>query len=215
MGLEAVASVSFNGRRSAGKALLETSELIFRGEFRLVIDFKEIEGLETEDGVLTVRYPAGDARFELGAAATKWADRIRNPPDRLAKLGIKAGSRVGLAGAMEPEFQEELAAAGAEILPDEAQAAADFFFYGVEDPADLDLIPFIKGRIEQAGAIWVVAPKGKGSPVKEADLLAAGRSAGLVDTKVVAFSATHAALKFMIPREQREKTTAATKPARL
>jgi DUF3052 family protein len=213
MGLEAATSVSFNGRRSAGKALLETNQLIFRGEFRLLIGFKEIEGLDAEDGVLVVRFPAGEARFELGAAAPKWAARIRNPPGRLAKLGVKAGIKVGLAGAIEPELLEELAVAGAELLPEETEETADLFFYAVQDPADLDLIPFIKGRINEAGAIWVVAPKGKGSPVKEAELLSAGRAAGLVDTKVVAFSATHTALKFMIPREQREHTRTGAKPA--
>ena len=81
--------MTFGGTCSQGKALLETSELIFRGDFRLVIPFKEIQELRAEDGVLAVRFLEGEARFEIGARAAKWAEKIRNPPGRLDKLGVK------------------------------------------------------------------------------------------------------------------------------
>ena len=39
--------------------------------------------------------------------------------------------------------------------------------------------------------------------IGEGDVLSAGRAAGLKDVKVVRFSATHTALKFVIPISQR------------
>jgi hypothetical protein len=53
-----------------------------------------------------------------------------------------------------------------------------------------------------AAAMWVVYPKGR-QQITEGDVLAAGRAAGLKDVKVVGFSATHTALKFVIPLTRR------------
>ena len=57
-------------------------------------------------------------------------------------------------------------------------------------------------QIEPDGAVWVVRPKG--SPdITEAETMAAGKRAGLVDVKVVSFSETHTAEKFVIPVAKR------------
>ena len=48
----------------------------------------------------------------------------------------------------------------------------------------------------------MVYPKGQ-KHITENDILAAGRKSGLKDVKVVAFSATHTALKFVIPVSNR------------
>jgi hypothetical protein len=55
-----------------------------------------------------------------------------------------------------------------------------------------------------------VSPKGKSmlevpepERVRDVDVMAAAREAGLVDNKVVAFSATRTALKLVIPKSQR------------
>jgi hypothetical protein len=39
--------------------------------------------------------------------------------------------------------------------------------------------------------------------IKESDVLAAGKESGLIDVKVVRFSETHTALKFVVPVSQR------------
>jgi hypothetical protein len=51
--------------------------------------------------------------------------------------------------------------------------------------------------------VWVVSPKGKGIEVRDVDVMAAGRDAGLVDNKVASFSATHTALRLVIPKADR------------
>jgi hypothetical protein len=56
--------------------------------------------------------------------------------------------------------------------------------------------------MKNAQALWVVYPKGK-KDITEIDVISAGRKAGLKDVKVVGFSATHTALKFVLPIEKR------------
>ncbi len=56
--------------------------------------------------------------------------------------------------------------------------------------------------MKKNGALWVVYPKGQ-KHITENDVMAAAKSAGLVDVKVVSFSETHTALKLMIPLSHR------------
>jgi hypothetical protein len=48
------------------------------------------------------------------------------------------------------------------------------------------------------GALWIIRPKGR-PEISERAAMAAGKAAGLVDVKVVGFSQTHTAEKFVIP----------------
>jgi hypothetical protein len=48
----------------------------------------------------------------------------------------------------------------------------------------------------------LIYPKGR-KEITELQVLSAGRSAGLLDVKVVSYSATHTALKFVRPKSQR------------
>jgi hypothetical protein len=205
MGQEAPSVVTFGPSRSAGKALLETAELIFRGDFRLVIPFKDIDDLRVEDGILAVRFSEGEARFELGALAAKWAEKIQNPRSRLDKLGVKRASSVVVTGIEDATFKEELAASGATVYEQAKPGPVDLIFFGADSTADLDCLPALTERIKANGAIWVVAPKGKGSLLKDTEIMAAARAAGLVDTKVAAFSDSHTALKLVIPVAKRAK----------
>jgi hypothetical protein len=56
--------------------------------------------------------------------------------------------------------------------------------------------------LKQNGALWIIRPKGS-EAITEAEVMAAGKHAGLVDVKVVSFSPSHTAEKFMIPRSAR------------
>ena len=79
----------------------------------------------------------------------------------------------------------------------EAWEGVDLLFLGVEDLADFDQLEDLIGGLGPKGAIWIVAQKGKGAPLKDVEILAAAREQGLVDTKVCAFSKTHTALRFV------------------
>jgi hypothetical protein len=56
--------------------------------------------------------------------------------------------------------------------------------------------------VKGAAGLWLVYPKGK-KEVTEKDVIGAGRKTGLKDVKVVGFSPTHTALKFILPLAKR------------
>jgi len=197
MGLEANCTVRYDGQVSRGKALLETKELIFRGEFRLKIPFQEIRSAEVKGGELHVKSALAAAVFELGPQAEKWAFKIRNPKSLLDKLGVKEGSRVAVLGVRDEPFLAGLAAR----VPDAAKRKvkdADLIFLAAEGPAALGQLGLLEGFLRRDGGIWVVYPKGR-KDINENDVRAAGKAAGLVDVKVAGFSETHSALKLVIP----------------
>ncbi len=201
MGAEAECSVTFNKRTSTGKALLETSEIIFRGDFRLKIDLTSISALDARAGNLKVVWPGGTATFALGDKALAWAERIRNPKGLIEKLGIKPGQRIVVLHMLDDGFALELRAAGASVST-RAAKDADALFLGAESIAGLAGMRLLVDQIKRDGAIWTVTPKGKGG-IKDIDIMGIAKAAGLVALKVVAFSETHSANKFVIPKAAR------------
>ncbi|MGZ4430534.1 MAG: DUF3052 domain-containing protein [Gaiellales bacterium] len=197
MGREARCRVRHEGTVSEGRALLETDELLVRGELRLSIDRKRIRSVSVSDGWLEVEHDGGVVGFELGRQAQRWADSILNLRSRLDKLDVKPGQRVLVEGSVAAEFVRELR----ERAPDDG-SPADLIFLAVESPADLERLADLEGSLERGGAIWVIRPKGR-KDVTEGGVMAAGRAAGLVDVKVARFSDTHTAEKFVIPLDRR------------
>jgi hypothetical protein len=201
MGREAACTARIDGKLVKGKALLESAEIVFRGgEARLKLPFADLLEVKAAGGALTVRTSATEVTFLLGGDAEVWAAKIQNPPSRLAKLGVKAGLRVSVVGAIEPGFLDEARATGAQVFAGKAKDA-DLVFLVVDKPADLALarLKGLVGMLRPTGALWVIRQKGSDAPVTEAESRAAGLAAGLVDTKVVAFSATHTAERYVIP----------------
>ena len=99
MGSEAKCTLTFGKIRADGKALLETDALIFRGgDVRLSVPYKRMSRVEAKSGALRVTFPEGTAWFAIGEQAPKWAGKIKNPPSRADKLGVKSGQRVLRAG---------------------------------------------------------------------------------------------------------------------
>jgi hypothetical protein len=196
MGLEARCTVRIGRRSHEGKALLETSEILFRGEERLKIPFREIRSVKTRDGRLEVVHAGGTAVFELGDQAEHWAEKIRNPRSRLDKLGVKPGSRVAVVSVADPDFDRELRERGAEVLA--SGKDLDVAFLGATSVAGLARMKTLRARLKPAGALWVVWPKGR-PELKEDHVRAAALKIDLVDVKVAAFSASLSALKLVIP----------------
>ena len=202
MGQEVRCNATIEGKSSHGRALLETDDLVFRGDIRVSIPFRDITSLAANDGVLTVAYPGGTANFELGAQAEQWADRIRNPRSVLDKLGIKEGQTVALVSVDDAELRDRLIERGVTLRQGRPGADCDVIFLGAESVDSLRKLPTLIAHLAPAGAIWVLRPKGH-TRITERAVMTAGRDAGLVDTKVVRFSETHTAEKFVIPRAKR------------
>jgi hypothetical protein len=186
-----------------GKALLESTELIFRGaDLRLKIPFRQMTSIGVTDGWLRVESPDGPAAFELGTQAAKWADKIKNPKSLVDKLGVKAGMRASLVGIRDDNFLRDLSRRTSDIANGKPAKDSDLIFFGAERTEALEKLCDLSRSMKPNGAIWVVYPKGR-KDITEADVFAAGKRAGLVDVKVASFSATHTALKFVIPVKNR------------
>jgi hypothetical protein len=198
MGNELNCSVRFGKQQSEGKALLETNEILFRGDFRLKIPFPTIKSAKAVDGELRLQTPDGLAVFRLGAASVKWCDKILHPKSRIEKLGVKRGAKVALVGEFDAEFLGELGSLTKPVIKGKAASDSEWIFFAADAKGDLGSLTTISKSMQGATALWIVYPKGQ-KLITENDVLAAGRKAGLKDVKVVGFSPTHTALKFVIP----------------
>jgi hypothetical protein len=182
--------------------LLETSEILFRGNFRLRIPFSAIKSAKAVDGELRLQTAEGLAIFQLGAAAEKWRDKILHPKSRIEKLGVKPCAKVSLLGKFETEFLRELSSLTKSVTKGKASSDSESIFFAADSKADLGTLSKISKSMQGAAALWIVYPKGQ-KHITENDVLAAGRKSGLKDVKVVGFSPTHTALKFVIPLASR------------
>jgi hypothetical protein len=198
VGNEANCKVQFGKQQSEGKALLETSEILFRGDFRLKIPFSTIQSTKVVDGELRLQTVQGAVVFGLGPAAEKWRDKILHPKSRIEKLGVKPEARVSLLGDFDAEFLGELGKLAKSVSKGKVAARSEWIFFAADSKEDLGAVPKISKSMKGAAALWIVYPKGQ-KHITENDVLAAGRKCGLKDVKVVAFSSTHTALKFVIP----------------
>lgn len=202
MGAEAACTVRYAGRSARGTALLETDALIFRGPVRLAIPYREMRRVDADGEALVVTFPGGTARFELGAKASAWADRIRHPKGRLDKLGVTAATEAALLGRHDPVFVREVSGRARRVLRGRLRAGVHLIFLAADTPAALRRLEGLSRRIAPDGGIWVIVPRGS-SVVPESAVLRAGKAAGLVDVKVARFSETQTAHKFVIPRAAR------------
>jgi hypothetical protein len=202
MGQEVVCKARIDGKTHQVKALLETDEIVIRGDAHVVIPLRSVNSAKASGGVLHVRWLGHDAAIDLGEKnAAKWAEKITNPKSRLDKIGVKPGQRISVVSVDDPDLIDELKARGADVST-KIQKASDAIFFGVRHNRDLEKLNTVKESLAPAGALWVIRPKGQ-QEITEAATMNAGKAAGLVDVKVVKFSETHTAEKFVIPVAKR------------
>jgi hypothetical protein len=134
-------------------------------------------------------------------------ERVYTAP-LLDKLGIRPGMRVAIVGTVEDEdevvdgegpFRERLAERTSDITDGRPRPDSDIVFLAADSGDELAALADLRTRIRPAGAIWVVSRKGKAATLRDVEVMAAAREHGLVDNKVVAFSARRTALRLVIP----------------
>jgi|CZKU01.1.fsa_nt_gi hypothetical protein len=203
MGLEAECNARVGKRTSAGKALLETERLIFQGEFRLDIPFDQMKSVTVDGAALVLRTDDGETRLELGAPlADRWSRLIKEPKGLFEKLEVGPESRVAVVDVRDTLFLTALRERTASVAEGRVPEGAPLIFFGADTRDALRKVQLLRARLIDTGALWIVRPKGS-KAISEADVFEAFRTAGLVDTKVVAFSKTHTAHKAVIPVEMR------------
>ena len=211
MGLEAHCQAQIGQRTLGVKALLESDELILRGEHRARLAFSSLDAIEVAGGKLILQQQGQQIVLDLGLAAERWAEKIRNPRTLLDKLGVKAGQQVTAIGLTDADVLQQLRTrvslvelpAGAPLpSADAAEDGLDMVLVQVDSLSDLAQLPALRAAIAQAGAVWVLHPKGR-RDLRDLDVIAAGKAAGLVDNKVARVSETLSALRFVIPKAAR------------
>jgi hypothetical protein len=119
----------------------------------------------------------------------------------IEKLGVSSDSRVTLLRVDDPAFLHDLERVGADVSP-RLRRETDLIFLSVESISDLGRLAELEPFLRRNGAVWAVFRKGR-KELREVDVIEAGVAAGLVDNKVVRFSDTHTALRFVIPLARR------------
>jgi hypothetical protein len=203
MGDEVNCALTQGGKSSTGRALLETTEILFRGgDVRLNIPLSSIAEARAQDGELRLRTKDGQFTFELGPRAEKWREKIANPKSLIDKLGVKPGERVTLIGRFPAEFSASLKKHGAQLAAPEASVVCPWIFFAAESRDDLADIKRVTKSVKGATALWIVYPKGQ-KHITEADVRSSGLACGLTDIKVASFSPAHTALKFVLRKSNR------------
>lgn len=196
MGNQATTLIQIGSDSAHAKALLETEELIVRGALKAKIPFADAKDVRADDGVLRLRWNDRDVAIHLGGDAAKWAQKICNPKSVAEKLGIKAGQTISVVGSIDTSFLESCE------YSTKLQRDCDVIFFAANKRDDLARLDELRRALTPAGAIWVIRPKGV-ETITESDVMSAGKTHGLVDVKVVRFSASHTAEKFVIPVAKR------------
>ena len=119
----------------------------------------------------------------------------------LDKLGVRPGMRIAVVGDVDPggSFRAQLADRTRDITVGRPKPDTDLIFLAADSHAELADLPALRERIRPAGAIWVVSRKGREATIRDVEVMAAAKEAGLVDNKVVSFSPTHTSLRLVIP----------------
>jgi hypothetical protein len=201
MGASIDCKLTYDGKVYAGKAFLETDYLEFKGDLKLKVPFKSITAVALENGALQVKFDGRRALFDVGRQSEKWLQKILNPKSLLDKLGVKPEHKVCVLKVADENFLMDLGKRVSKFNH-RLVSESDLIFLGAEKESDLAALARCKASIKKDGAIWVVNPKGQ-KKFNENHVLAAGKKAGLVDVKVVKFSETHTAHRFVMPKAQR------------
>lgn len=125
-------------------------------------------------------------------------ERVYTTP-RLDKLGVRPGMRVALVDLEDDPFEAELRDRTHDVTRGEPLPGTDVVVFAVDTLEALGRLAALRTRIVPNGAIWVVSRKGTGATVRDVDVIAAARAAGLVDNKVASFDATRTSLRLVIP----------------
>ena len=205
MGAEANCVLRENGARHTGRVLLETDELIFRGSdgYRVALPLASLHGARASGGDLLLDGSAGPLAIELGDKAESWAQRIRSPKGLIDKLDLKTAYAVAVVGGSDAAFVKQLGERVQSVAVGKAPTGANVVVLWADAPAGLAKLASLAKTIARDGAIWIIHPKGSASRVKDTDIFAKAKKAGLTATKVARFSETHTAEKLVIPAAKR------------
>jgi len=198
---------SGKARIADATVLLETDELVVRGEARIKVPRRDIKQVARRGGIVTVTAPSATVKLTLGEpAATKWEQKLKEAPKRLIdKLDVKPNAKVLLLDLAQPELETQIEERTSNITREKSPHDCDVVFVGVERDSQLSRVERALKGMSANGAIWVVHPKGR-EGVADTTIFEKGKALDLTYTKVARVSDTHTAEKLVRPRASRGRS---------
>lgn len=180
MGREAITRVNVGDETGMVRALLESGELILRGDVRRRFARDRLNDVRIDGDALRLTCEAEAVALHLGAGvAERWAKAIATPPPGLrTKLGLANGARAfRIGGFDDPALDEAMAGTQVDTL-----ARADMIVACITGHADLDAALSVHADYP-AVPIWAIYPKGKNVAFGDAAIRCVLRAAGFRDSK--------------------------------
>ena len=131
-------------------------------------------------------------------------ERVYTTP-LIDKLGIRPGKRVAIIDVDDETIRPLIAERTTDLTEGWPEPDTDVVLLGADSTEALAPLAELATRIRPNGAIWIVSRKGKAATLRDVEVMAAGKAAGLIDNKVAAFSVTHTSLRLVIPRDRRPR----------
>lgn len=184
MGREAEGAIRYLGEEGAGRLLIESTEVILRGEVRARVPRAEIRAVRVDGETLAIETSRGLVVATVGAELALRLSRIlqKPVPTLVEKLGVSLTTRAGCLWAVTDVILAEALAGLTVPLPDAAVVVAE-----VLDDAQLArllaALPDLAGR-----PVWCVTAKGPRPALPETRIRGALRGAGWIDSKTTAVS---------------------------
>lgn len=201
-------------RQADATVLLETDELVVRGEARIRIKRADIQRVTRRGGTVTVTSSSATLTLSLGEpAAARWEKKIAEPPKQLIdKLDVKPGASVVLVGKHDDALVSQLEQRTTNISRAANARNRDVAFIEVSSLRDFDRIERATSAITDSGAIWVIHPKGP-TGVADTAIFAKAKELGLAYTKVARVSEQLTAEKLVRPVATRRRGNGAPRRA--
>ena len=192
MGREVQCTCRWGDHSGVVKALLESDEIIVRGEIKGRIRLVELKHLQVDAAGL--HFAAGRDQIALLMGVTeaeRWVKKIKTPqPSLRDKLGLSNEAKALVVGRIGDAALAD-ALGGFAATTDAKMVVAI-----AREQRHLVAATQMAKRLTAGAAIWIVYEKGKNSIFGETRVRESMRALGYVDTKVASVSATLTASRF-------------------
>src|SRR4051794_34627061 len=135
--------------------LLETDDLIVRGDARVKVPRAAITNVASRGGIVTVTSPMATVMLTLGdEAAAKWQKKLQEPPKQVIdKLDVKPDARVWLWHVDDEELVDQVKARTGNASSGRSATNYDVVFVQVDSTEDLARIGRAAKAIVDDGAV--------------------------------------------------------------
>ena len=209
MGREVQCRCRWAAQTSAVKALLESDEIIIRGEIKRRVPLAEARHLRVDAGGL--HFVVGSDQVTISMAeseAEHWLKKMTAPPPSLReKLGLRDGAKALVIGQVSDAALKKALHGHTTSISGDARMVIMI----AQDESHLAVAASAHKRLAASAPLWIVYTKGKSSTFGETRVREGMRALKYIDTKVASVSTTLTASRFSIKNKTRAVGTKSSK----